>query len=139
MNWFRIITTQNIRLREGRMLRIRDHQSAILTLRDRFASIDNDSPRRGGPMCHGGVCDAYYLNRLRVNLLIQPASCIKAFAQTQDARVAFKNTKPAAPPYQNTWDLRQAYLELGDSEKGLVGVRTGRQEMNFGEQRLIGS
>ena len=83
--------------------------------------------------------DAYYLNRLRINLLLQPASWIKIFAQTQDARVAFKNTKPAAPPYQDTWDLRQAYLELGNSEKGIVGVRTGRQELNFGEQRLIGS
>ena len=83
--------------------------------------------------------DAYYLNRLRVNLLIQPASWIKVFAQTQDARVAFKNTKPAAPPFQDTWDLRQAYLELGNSEKGVAGVRAGRQELNFGEQRLIGS
>jgi len=83
--------------------------------------------------------DAYYLNRVRINLLIQPANWIKVFAQTQDARVAFKNTKPAAPPYQNTWDLRQAYLELGNSEKGIVGVRTGRQELNFGEQRLIGT
>ena len=71
--------------------------------------------------------DAYYLNRVRINLLIQPANWIKVFAQTQDARVAFKNTKPAAPPYQNTWDLRQAYLELGNSEKGIVGVRTGKQ------------
>ncbi len=83
--------------------------------------------------------DAYYLNRIRINLLIQPANWIKIFAQTQDARVAFKNTKPAAPPYQNTWDLRLAYLELGDSEKGIFGVRAGRQELNFGEQRLIGS
>ena len=83
--------------------------------------------------------DLYYLNRIRINLLIQPANWIKVFAQTQDARVAFKNTKPNAPPYQNTWDLRQAYLELGDSEKGIIGVRTGRQELNFGEQRLIGS
>jgi Alginate export len=83
--------------------------------------------------------DAYYLNRIRINLLIQPAHWIKAFAQTQDARVAFKNTKPAAPPYQNTWDLRLAYIELGDSEKGVIGVRTGRQELNFGEQRLVGS
>jgi hypothetical protein len=83
--------------------------------------------------------DGYYLNRLRVNLLIQPASWIKLFAQTQDARVAYKNTKPAAPPFQNTWDLRQGYLELGDAEKGVIAVRTGRQELNFGEQRLIGS
>ncbi len=83
--------------------------------------------------------DAYYLNRIRINLLIQPTHWMKLFAQTQDARVAFKNTQPPAPPFQNSWDLRVAYLELGDSEKGIFGVRTGRQELNFGEQRLIGS
>jgi hypothetical protein len=83
--------------------------------------------------------DAYYLNRIRLALTVQPVSWIKLFAQTQDARVAFKNTKPSAPPYQNTFDLYQGYLELGDSEKGVIGVRTGRQELNFGDQRLIGS
>lgn len=83
--------------------------------------------------------DAYYLNRIRVNLLIQPVSWIKVFAQTQDSRVFFKNTNPPAPPYQNTWDLRQGYLELGESENGAFGVRVGRQELNFGEQRLVGS
>jgi hypothetical protein len=83
--------------------------------------------------------DAYYLNRLRLSLTVQPTHWIKVFAQLQDARVFFKNTQPPAPPYQNTFDLYQGYLELGDSEKGVVGVRTGRQELNFGEQRLIGS
>jgi hypothetical protein len=82
--------------------------------------------------------DLYYLNRLRINLMIQPVNWIKVFAQTQDSRVFFKNQHPSAPPYQNTWDLRQGYLELGDSENGVLGIRTGRQEMIFGDQRLIG-
>ena len=82
--------------------------------------------------------DAYYLNRIRFAMSVQPTSWFKVFAQMQDARVAFKNT-PAAPPYQNTFDLYQGYLELGNTEKGFVAVRAGRQELNFGEQRLIGS
>ena len=31
-----------------------------------------------------------------------------------------------------------AYIELGDSEKKSIGVRVGRQELFFGEQRLVG-
>ena len=55
----------------------------------------------------------------------------------QDARVFAKN--PAAPPFQNTWDIRQGYVELGGPETKSFGLRAGRQELNFGEQRLIGS
>ena len=83
--------------------------------------------------------DDYLLSRLRLNMLLQPTPWLKVFAQGQDARVFFKDQKPAAPPYQNTWDLRQAYLELGDSEKKGFGLRVGRQEINLGEQRLVGS
>jgi hypothetical protein len=83
--------------------------------------------------------DAYLLNRFRFAMKLQPLSWLKVFAQTQDARVAFKNLKPYAPPFQDTFDLRQAYLEIGDPEKAPAGLRIGRQEINFGEQRLVGS
>jgi hypothetical protein len=43
------------------------------------------------------------------------------------------------PTFQNTWDIRQAYVELGNGEKQMFGLRVGRQEMNFGDQRLIGA
>ncbi len=83
--------------------------------------------------------DTYVLSRLRLSLLVQPASWLKMYAQGQDARVFFNDQHPAAPPFQNTWDLRLAYIELGDSEKKAFGLRVGRQELNFGEQRLAGS
>src|SRR5713226_1296902 len=82
--------------------------------------------------------DAYLLNRFRVNLLIKPASWLKFYAQGQDARVFWKNQNPAAPPFQNTFDLRLAYMEIGETEKGIAGLRVGRQELVFGDQRLIG-
>ena len=70
--------------------------------------------------------DAYYLNRVRINLLIKAVNWIKVFAQPKDARLFFKNHNPSAPPYQDTLDLRQGYFELGDSETGVFGIRTGR-------------
>jgi hypothetical protein len=82
--------------------------------------------------------DYYFLQRLRLNLRIQPVWWLKIIAQSQDSREFFKGGVPA-PPYQDTWDLRQAYAEIGDMEKGFFALRVGRQEINLGEERLVGS
>ena len=50
---------------------------------------------------------AYVLNRLRLDVRLLPAPWLKFLFQMQDARVVFKNLKPHAPPYQDTFDLRQ--------------------------------
>ena len=80
--------------------------------------------------------DSYMLSRLKLNLTIKPTSWLTFFGEGYDARAIAKS--PALPPFQNTWDIRQAYVELGGSEKQMFGLRAGRQEINFGEQRLIG-
>ena len=82
--------------------------------------------------------DLYFLNRVRLNLAIKPTPWLTFFAQGQDARVWGKNQVPPVPPFQNTMDLRQAYMEVGGTEKGTFGLRFGRQELVFGDQRLIG-
>jgi hypothetical protein len=83
--------------------------------------------------------DAYFLSRIRLNMKIEPADWLKLVVQGQDSRVWGKNQHPAAPPYQDIFDLRVGYIELGDAEKGSVAIRLGRQELTFGEQRLVGS
>jgi hypothetical protein len=83
--------------------------------------------------------DAYVLSRFRYNMAIVPASWLKLQFQVQDSRVWFKNLKPYAPPYQDTFDLRVAYIEFGDSERLPVSLRVGRQEINLGDERLVGS
>jgi len=82
--------------------------------------------------------DLYLLTRFRLNLGIKPTSWLKFQFQGQDAQVFGKNTNPDGPPFEDTFDLRMAYVELGDSEKKPIGLRVGRQELVFGEQRLIG-
>lgn len=82
--------------------------------------------------------DFYLLQRLRLNMKIQPVWWLKIFAQSQDAREFFKGGVPAAP-YQDTWDLRLAYAEIGDMERGFFSLRVGRQEINLGDERLVGS
>jgi hypothetical protein len=80
--------------------------------------------------------DDYLLSRLKLQMTIQPAKWLKFFGEGIDAR-SFEKA-PALPPYQNTWDLRQAYAELGSFTKDL-GLRVGRQELIYGEARLIGN
>ena len=82
--------------------------------------------------------DAYVLGRARLNTTVIPASWLKLQFQGQDSQVWGRNPKPDAPPYENTFDVRQAYVELGSVETSKFGLRAGRQELSFGEQRLIG-
>lgn len=86
-----------------------------------------------------GNDDAYLLNRVRINLNIQPASWLKFVFQGQDARVFFNSRIANLPPYENPMDLRMGYVQIGDVEKGPLSVRAGRQELDFGDQRLVGS
>ena len=85
----------------------------------------------------GSSDDAYALTQLRLSVTIRPVSWLRFFGEGMDARALEKS--PALPPYANTWDIRQGYAEAGDSEKGMFGLRAGRQELNFGDQRLIGA
>ena len=83
--------------------------------------------------------DAYLLSRVRINMFLLPTSWLKFGFQGQDAHVFWKNQNPAVPPYQDSMDMRQAYVEFGDIEKNRIGVRAGRQELAFGDERLIGN
>ena len=83
--------------------------------------------------------DLYFLNRFRINMKVQPVSWLKFQFQAQDARVWGKNQSPAAAPTQDRMDLRMAYVEAGDNEKKAFGLRVGRQELVYGEQRLVGA
>jgi hypothetical protein len=87
----------------------------------------------------GNSDDTYLLSRLRLNMTLQPESWLKFGFQAQDARAFWKNQNPPAPPYQDVMNLRQGYVELGDIEKKTAGLRAGRQELAFGDERLVGN
>jgi hypothetical protein len=79
--------------------------------------------------------DEYMLDRFRINAMVAPAETVKFVVQMQDARAFEKNTGGQAVPFRDTLDLRLAYGEFGNARNSL---RAGRQELAFGEQRLIG-
>ncbi|MGH9146834.1 MAG: alginate export family protein, partial [Vicinamibacterales bacterium] len=97
--------------------------------------------RMEGPAGMGFVSgrdDLYWLNRFRFNVGVQPTRLLSFQVQAQDARVAKKSVGPAGPPFRDVFDLRMAYADIGDTEKGPFLVRVGRQELVYGEQRLVG-
>ncbi len=99
-------------------------------LRDRVEGYENLNfkPNNG---------DLYDLYRLHVGMLIEPTSWIRFFIMGSDERVFDRS--PALPPYQNTWDIKQAYFELGETEGSGFGLRVGRQDLYFGNGRFIGN
>jgi nitrite reductase [NAD(P)H] small subunit len=54
-NWTRITGIENIPPREGRSVAINGLELAIFNLQDRFVTIENQCPHKGGPLCDGIV------------------------------------------------------------------------------------
>ena len=79
--------------------------------------------------------DSYMLDRFRLNATVSPTKTVKFVVQVQDARAFDKTTGQLAVPVRDTLDLRMAYGEFGGTGNM---IRVGRQELVFGEQRLIG-
>ena len=78
------------------------------------------------------------LSRLRIGADFSPASWFTISAMGQDARAPFYGT-PATNSIRDTMDLQEAYIELFGKRKTGFGSIFGRQMLNFGESRLIGS
>jgi hypothetical protein len=85
-----------------------------------------------------GNSDYYLLTRFRLGTSIRPVSWLRSYIELQDA-TAFSKTPPIGPPYQSTWDLRRAYVDIGDHEQSKFSLRVGRQDLAFGYLRLIGT
>jgi hypothetical protein len=84
-----------------------------------------------------GRDDAYALSRVRLNATITASKSLSFQANVQDARVAKKQVGPTTAPFRGPFDLRTAFADIGDA-KASVAARLGRQELAFGEQRLLG-
>ncbi|MGH7551428.1 MAG: nitrite reductase small subunit NirD [Longimicrobiales bacterium] len=55
MNWIRLTGIENIPLREGRSVKLGNHDIAVFNLGDRFLAVENRCPHRGGPLADGIV------------------------------------------------------------------------------------
>ncbi len=82
--------------------------------------------------------DTYYLSRFRFNVTASPNQQLSFQVQAQDARVGLKEVGVTdAAPFFGAFDLRTAFADIG-AATGPVTVRAGRQELVYGDQRLVG-
>jgi hypothetical protein len=82
--------------------------------------------------------DSYVVSQIRLGLLYQPASWLHFFAQAQDVRPLFYQTRPSNV-FSDPFDLHQAWVSMGHQEGPGVFVEMGRQEMVIGSGHLLAS
>lgn len=80
--------------------------------------------------------DGFGLNRILVDVDVKPMSTLQFHFQGQDARAPGKNN--ASPAFRDPFDVRQAWVQVGDAERGWIRAKVGRQELKYGAQRLVG-
>ena len=86
--------------------------------------------------------NGWLLSRFRLGLAIRPSSWLKIYAQVQDTREWFgsRGNIPGVNGVEggDYFDLRQAYLELGNLKKFPLSLTVGRQVLDYGDRRLVG-
>ncbi len=82
--------------------------------------------------------DFYLLDRLRVNVAIQPTDWLKFYGEVQDSRIFFNHHIANANPFEDSWTLWQGYIQVGSSTSGWADALAGRQVLLFGDERVIG-
>jgi hypothetical protein len=83
-----------------------------------------------------GTGDGYYLNRLRLSVLVKALPWLRFYAQMQDSRAAnYAGSQPNT--VYNPFDLRQGYVEIGREEKGGFALKIGRADITLGSGRLV--
>lgn len=81
---------------------------------------------------------SYDLLRTRVGVTYNPARWLRLSAMGQDGRVPLYGSR-APNNLRDTMDLQESYFELFPDVKKGFGFTGGRQMLNFGEARLVGS
>ena len=99
--------------------------------RERFEGFENSNFIEGRD-------DAYALSRFRFNIAATASRHLAFQVNLHDARVAGKEVGPTTAPFRGPFDLRTAFADVGDA-KAPIAFRLGRQELVYGESRLLGS
>lgn len=83
--------------------------------------------------------NAYFLSRLRWTAGITARPWLRFYTEVQDARAPGFTDDAAADSVSHHVDFRQAYVELGAAGTTGWELRIGRQELAWGDERLLGT
>ncbi len=106
--------------------------------------IRSESQLNYGPLTGGVDDDSFVLLRARIHLDAKPIERVRIFLQPQFSRAfaqeesTIAGNVDAANP-NNVFDLHQGYLDLNEIGGSVVSLRIGRQELAYGEERLVGT
>jgi hypothetical protein len=87
--------------------------------------------------------DGFGEERFRLECSLKFIETMRFFVQMQDAHVydlqfAVKDFYPPYSPYENPFDLRQAFFEYRNIAATPLGVKIGRQTFLYGDNRVLG-
>jgi nitrite reductase (NADH) small subunit len=98
--WTPITTTENIPQREGRAVTVAGEEVAIFHIGDRYLTIENRCPHKGGPLCDGivsGTTVVCPLHGQRFDLetgmpvLASQPACVATFPTRVEGGIIFVN------------------------------------------------
>jgi hypothetical protein len=109
--------------------------------RMRLEERDNNFDFNSG--ANASTDDLFLLQRFRLGMLARPLDFITVYGQGQDSReiASRRKTVPfvAGSEGDNPFDLRQGWVEFGNLKEFPVSLRVGRQELLYGDERLVGN
>ena len=108
------------------------------SLQTRFQSVDN---RRDFRFDRNDE-DFSIQNRVRINTEFHYSDVVKVYVEGQDAHEFFRDRLPGANPNEDSFDLSQAYVEVGImkdiADMPSLIFKAGRQEFQLGREYLVG-
>jgi len=125
-----------LRVGDGKVVFDLEERARVEVRNNNFDFNNKDNPL-------GDVTDdTFLLQRFRVGATLKPTAWLGGYVQGQDTR-QIGATRPGVPyafasEGDDPFDLRQAYLDLGSPELCPIAVRLGRQELSYGDERLVG-
>jgi len=89
-----------------------------------------------------GGHDQLLLERVRLDFSARFWEPLRLVLQLQDAHAFLTRLGdadfPTSSPIEDTLDVRQLYVELSPVGEGFLGLRVGRQQISYGDQRVFG-
>ncbi len=81
--------------------------------------------------------NSFLLLREKLHLGYTPFSWVSVFAEARDSSSTWDDRHPS--PEGDFLDLHQAFLRLGDPAQFPLTAKVGRQELVYGDERLVGN
>jgi hypothetical protein len=81
--------------------------------------------------------NSYWLSRERFHVGWKPVSWLNLFGEARDSHTWEDRRTPE--PEEDVLDLHQAYIGLGDPKAFPLTLKVGRQELSYGDERLVGA